>query len=72
MITLVGKNKKPLLKEFTGDMIGDIKRVIVDVGNPLSRTTEGKLEIANNLMQQGLIKDPREYFMVLETGSLIV
>jgi hypothetical protein len=70
LITLVGKNKKPLLKEFTGDMIGDIKRVVVDVGNPLSRTTAGKLEIANNLMQQGLIKDPRQYFMVLETGSL--
>jgi hypothetical protein len=70
LISLVGKNKKPLLKEFTGDMIGDIKRVIVDVGNPLSRTTAGKLEIANNLLQQGAIKDPRHYFMVLETGSI--
>jgi hypothetical protein len=70
LISLVGKNKKPLLKEFTGDMIGDIKRVIVDVGNPLSRTTAGKLEIANNLLQQGAIKDPRQYFMVLETGNI--
>lgn len=70
LITLVGKNKKPFLKEFTGDMIGDIKRVIVDVANPLARTTAGKLEIANNLAQQGLIKDPREYLMVLETGQL--
>jgi hypothetical protein len=70
LISLVGKNKKPLLKEFTGDMIGDIKRVVVDVGNPLSRTTAGKLEIANNLLQQGAIKDPRHYFMVLETGSI--
>lgn len=70
LVTLVGKNKKPLLKEFTGDMIGDIKRVIVDVGNPLARTTAGKLEIANNLAQQSLIKDPRDYLMILETGSL--
>lgn len=70
LISLVGKNKKPLLKEFTGDMIGDIKRVVVDVGNPLSRTTAGKLEIANNLLQQGAIKDPRHYFMVLETGNI--
>jgi hypothetical protein len=70
LITLVGRNKKPFLKEFTGDMIGDIKRVIVDVANPLARTTAGKLEIANNLLQQGLIKDPREYLMVLETGQL--
>ena len=70
LITLTGKNKKPLLKEFTGDMIGDIKRVIVDVGNPLARTTAGKLEIANNLSQQGLLKDARDYMMILETGSL--
>lgn len=70
LITLVGKNKKPLLKEFTGDMIGDIKRVVVDVGNPLARTTAGRLEIANNLLQQGLIKDPRQYNMVLETGNI--
>lgn len=70
LITLVGKNKKPFLKEFTGDMIGDIKRVIVDVGNPLSRTIAGKAEIANNLLQQNLIKDPRQYFMVLETGRI--
>jgi hypothetical protein len=70
LISLVGKNKKPLLKEFTGDMIGDIKRVIVDVGNPLSRTTAGKLEIANNLLQQGAITNPKHYFMVLETGNI--
>lgn len=70
LITLVGKNKKPLLKEFTGDMIGDIKRVSVSVGNPLARTTAGRLEIANNLLQQGLIKDPRQYNMVLETGNI--
>lgn len=70
LITLVGKNKRPLLKEFTGDMIGDIKRVSVSVGNPLARTTAGRLEIANNLLQQGLIKDPRQYNMVLETGNI--
>lgn len=70
LVTLVGKNKKPLLKEFTGDMIGDIKRVSVSVGNPLARTTAGRLEIANNLLQQGLIKDPRQYNMVLETGNI--
>lgn len=70
LISLVGKNKKPFLKEFTGDMIGDIKRVIVEVGNPLGRTTAGKVEIANNLLQQGAIKTPQQYFMVLETGTL--
>jgi hypothetical protein len=69
LVTLVGKNKRPLLKEFTGDMIGDIKRVKVDVGNPLSRTLAGKVEIANNLLQNGQI-DAKQYIQVLETGEL--
>lgn len=69
LITLVGKNKRPYLKEFTGDMIGDIKRVKVDVGNPLSRTLAGKNEIANNLLQSGQI-DAKQYIQVLETGDL--
>jgi hypothetical protein len=69
LVTLVGKNKQPYLKEFTGDMIGDIKRVKVDVGNPLSRTLAGKTEIANNLLQAGQI-DGKQYIQVLETGDL--
>ena len=69
LITLVGKNKRPYLKEFTGDMIGDIKRVKVSVGNPLSRTLAGKVEIANNLLQNGQI-DAKQYIQVLETGEL--
>jgi hypothetical protein len=69
LITLVGRNKRPYLKEFTGDQIGDIKRVTVNVGNPLSRTLAGKTEVANNLLQAGQI-DARQYIQVLETGEL--
>lgn len=69
LVTLVGKNKQPYLAEFTGDKIGDIKRVKVDVGNPLSRTLAGKTEIANNLLQAGQI-DGKQYIQVLETGDL--
>jgi len=70
LITLVGKNKKSLLKEFKGDMIKDIKRVVVDVGNPLSRTIAGRVEMAQQLAQMNLLKNPQQYFMVMETGRL--
>jgi hypothetical protein len=70
MIAIVGKNKRPFLKEFTGDMISDIRRVRVDVGNPLARTTAGRLEIANNLLQQKMVKNQQEYFTILETGRV--
>lgn len=35
-------------------------------------TTAGKLEMANNLMQMGLIKSPDQYMTVMKTGNLDV
>ena len=46
VIALVGKNNRPLLKEFTGEQISSINRVVVDVGNPLSRTIAGRVQMA--------------------------
>ena len=70
MVALVGRNNKPLLKEFTGDMIKDINRVVVDVGNPLARTTAGRVQMAEQLLQMGMIKNPQQYFMIMNTGRL--
>jgi hypothetical protein len=70
-ISLVGKNKRPLLKEaFTGDQIGQINRVIVSIGNPLSRTIAGRVQMAEQMMQMKLIQTPAQYFEVIETGNL--
>ena len=72
MIELVGKNNKPYLKEFQSDDISEISRVVVDVGNPLAKTTAGRLEMANNLTQMHLVDSPQEYLQVLNTGNLDV
>lgn len=69
-VALVGKNNRPLLKEFTGDDINDINRVFVSIGNPLSRTTAGRVQMAEQMLQMNLIKTPQEYFQVLNTGEL--
>jgi Hom_end-associated Hint/Homing endonuclease len=53
VVALVGKNNKPLLKEFTGDDIRDVNRVVVDVGNPLSKCLKKDTPI---LMYDGSIK----------------
>lgn len=67
---IVGKNNRTELKEFVGKDISTINRVIVDIGNPLARTTAGRMEIAENLLQMGAIKTPEQYFMVMNTGQL--
>lgn len=70
IVALVGKNNRTYLKEFTGESLTAINRVIVDVGNPLSRTLAGRVQMADNLLQYQMIKDPRQYFQVLTTGRL--
>lgn len=67
---IVGQSNRSYMQEFTGNDLDKIDRVVVDLGNPLSKTTAGKLEMANNLLQQGLIKRPEDYIMVMKTGNL--
>lgn len=72
VIAMVGKNNRSYLREFTGESISAINRVVVDVGNPLSRTLAGRVQMAEQMMQMKLIVDPKQYFQILETGRLEV
>lgn len=69
---IVGKSNRSEMKEFTGDDLALISRVIVDVGNPLARSTAGRVQMAEQLMQMGAIKTPEQYLMVMDTGRLDV
>lgn len=69
-VSLVGKHNRPYIKEFTGDDLEAINRVVVDVGNPLSRTIAGRVQMAEQLLQMNLIKTPQQYFQVMETGRI--
>jgi hypothetical protein len=57
------------LKDFTGDDLKSINRVIVDLGNPVSRTVAGRIQMAQDLLQAQVIKKPEDYIQVIETGS---
>lgn len=67
---LVGKNSQPLLKEWSSQDIRGVSKVTIESGNPLAKTLSGRLQIAQDLMQQGMIENPQQYLMVLETGRL--
>lgn len=70
--TIVGKNNRSYIKEFTGNDLSSVSRVIVDIGNPLARTTAGRVEMAEQMLQMGVIKTPEQYFSVINTGQLDV
>jgi hypothetical protein len=66
---LVGKNKKELLK-YTGDDLSGICRIDVDMGNPLSRTSAGRSQLADYLRNSGIPISPQQFIEVLNTGNL--
>lgn len=70
MATIVGKSKESYQVEFSGDDLSGISRVIVQAGNPATRSEAGKMQTAQDLIQKGMITTPQEYFEVLNTGDL--
>jgi hypothetical protein len=70
VVSIAGKSQRTLVQEFTGDDLDSINRVTIDVGNPLASTTAGKVQLAENLIANGMIKDPQQYIQVLTTGRL--
>lgn len=76
---IVGKSNRVYTRRFTGkngvDSPGVIKlnriqRVNIDMGNPLQRTTSGRIAVADSLLEKGLIKSPEQYMAVMTTGRL--
>jgi hypothetical protein len=67
---LAGKNNRPLLKEWSSQDLNGVSRVSIEVGNGLSKTAAGRLQIADALMQNHMIQRPEQYIAVLETGRL--
>jgi hypothetical protein len=58
------------MREFTGDDLNAINRVTVDMGNPMSRTTAGKTNLAETMLQNNLIDNADQYIQVVTTGRL--
>lgn len=65
-----GRSNKNKMQEFTGESIDSVSRVVVDVGNALASTTAGRTQMADNLIQMGVINTPEQYFSVINTGKL--
>ena len=67
---IAGKANRPFMREFTGDDLQLISRIMVDIGNPLTRTVAGKVNLADALMEKGFLKTPEQYIQVMTTGRL--
>jgi hypothetical protein len=51
LITIVGKSNRTYMKEFSNKDIQNVSRVTADVGNALAKTTAGRVQMADQLLQ---------------------
>jgi hypothetical protein len=65
-ILVTGKNNMAYGYEFTGKDLKAIKKVKINRSNPLMGTIAGRSDIAEKLLQTGLIKSPQQYFRIIE------
>lgn len=69
-VAMVGKFNRAYLDQFIAADLDRIDRVIVQSGNPLMNSISGRVQIADNLLQRGMISTPEEYINLLNTGQL--
>lgn len=67
---MLGMSGKPYSKQFKGDDLTLIDKIVIKTGNPLAQTPSGRLQIAESLQAGGYIKNHQDYLQVLETGNL--
>lgn len=74
MIRIAGKQNAQAVKEFKFDSqtLEAVSTVIFEPVNPVLQTASGKLTVAQDLLQAGMISSPRRYLEVLTTGNLNV
>jgi hypothetical protein len=71
-VAVAGKGNSFLVNStpYSGNSLDRVKRVQVEVGNPLSQNASGRLTIAKDLLQGQLVKTPEQYIQVLTSGKL--
>lgn len=72
LITIAGKTNQTYMKEFSSTDLSNVGRVIVDAGNPLSKSIAGRMQLAEQLMQYQIVSNPSQIINLMNTGNLDV
>ena len=68
-LAIIGENKCSQVL-FDQDDLKEFDRVHVTQGNPMTSTMAGRLQVAQQLVANGLISNPKQFIDVLSTGNL--
>lgn len=70
LISIAGEDERWAVQSFRGDDLNQILRVAIKRASPYLKTLAGRKEIADQLLLNKMIQDPREYIAVIENGEL--
>ena len=67
---LVGESGTVRFQTFQTSELEGADLVTVESANPLSQTLAGRVTLADNMLERGLIKDPADYLSAVNTGRV--
>jgi hypothetical protein len=70
IIPIVGANQQYIAFRFDSSKIEEVKSIKIRPRNPLADSIAGRVEIANQLLDKQLIKNPQDYLRIIEHGDL--
>jgi len=69
-VTMEGKNNKSSTKNYVGDDLKNVKKFKMQRINPLMQTLAGRLDTAEKLLQNGVVKSTQDYVSILDGAPL--
>lgn len=70
LINMVGPQGQAWTREFKGSDLEGVDQIVVETSNALLRTTAGRQQVADTLLQAQMLKSPEQYLSVISTGRL--
>lgn len=67
---ITGSSKKGMIRKFKSQDIINIERIGADLGNPLLQSLAGRKELISEMLQMGVITDPKVVVSFLANGNM--
>lgn len=70
VVSIAGERNRSRIATFKKEDLRGVDRVIVDIASPTTDTLAGKMWMAEQLLERGMITVPQEFITVARTGQL--
>ncbi len=69
IVNITGEGTVAYAKEFKADDLQKLKQIRIRVASPMLSSMAGRIQLADALVQAGMLQDPGKYYMILEGAA---